>query len=181
MECIVTPPSISSYSSTHLTVYWGSSAGKVTDERWCNTLYRVTKLRLRWSYTLEDKPVQDPSWYCWKGIHNGACSTLQGFCRVICPSVNCFESWPACSTTILPILLLQKPGKRSKAKDHSNCLQQWLNSWKDGNFNDFFGRRKNNNYNNTFPSIQNPFLKKSYPGNLPTTCHKAMPKQHSGY
>ena len=35
---------------------------------------------------------------------------------------------------ILPTLLLQKPSMRSKAKDHSECLQRRIQQWKDGKF-----------------------------------------------
>ncbi len=36
------------------------------------------------------------------------------------------------AATIMPILLLQKPAKKSTAKDHTKCLQRRLNTWREG-------------------------------------------------
>ena len=40
------------------------------------------------------------------------------------------------AVTILPILLLQKPQRRSKAKEHITCLERRLRAWREGNLND---------------------------------------------
>ena len=37
---------------------------------------------------------------------------------------------------VLPILLLQKPSRKSKAKEHSTCLERRLSTWQDGDLND---------------------------------------------
>ena len=37
---------------------------------------------------------------------------------------------------MMPILLLQKPHHKSKAKDHSRLLENRLRLWKEGNLND---------------------------------------------
>ena len=36
------------------------------------------------------------------------------------------------AATVLPILLLQKPSKRSKVREHSHSLQRQLTSWTNG-------------------------------------------------
>ena len=43
---------------------------------------------------------------------------------------------------VLPILLLQKPSSKSRAKEHSACLERHLRTWLDWNLNDllFEGR-----------------------------------------
>ena len=41
---------------------------------------------------------------------------------------------------IMPLLLLQKPSKKSKAKDHTKCLERRLEFWSKGDFN-ALGRR----------------------------------------
>ena len=40
------------------------------------------------------------------------------------------------AAVVLPILLLQKPSSKSKAKEHSACLDRWLRTWLDGYLND---------------------------------------------
>ena len=40
------------------------------------------------------------------------------------------------AVTVLPILVLQKPHKASKAKEHNVCLAKRLRSWKEGNLSD---------------------------------------------
>ena len=37
---------------------------------------------------------------------------------------------------VFPILVLQKPHRRSKVKDHLNALEWWLKLWNDGLFED---------------------------------------------
>ena len=46
------------------------------------------------------------------------------------------ESIALKAATVLPILLLQKPYRASKTKDHINCLERRLMAWKGGHFND---------------------------------------------
>ena len=43
------------------------------------------------------------------------------------------ESIALKATIVLPILLLQKPHRRSKTKDHTACLERRLRAWKEGN------------------------------------------------
>ena len=38
------------------------------------------------------------------------------------------------SLFIMPSILLQKPSKRSKSRDHAVCLERRLNLWSDGDF-----------------------------------------------
>ena len=40
------------------------------------------------------------------------------------------------ATFVFPILVLQKPHRRSKVRDHVNALDQWLKLWNDGLFED---------------------------------------------
>ena len=51
-------------------------------------------------------------------------------------SASALESIALKAATVLPILLLQKPQKASKAKEHATCLERRLRSWKEGNLND---------------------------------------------
>ena len=45
------------------------------------------------------------------------------------------ESIALKATTVLPILLLQKPARNSKAKDHTSCLDRRLKTWYEGDIN----------------------------------------------
>ena len=47
-------------------------------------------------------------------------------------SGSSLESVALMGTTILPLLLLQQPHKRSKVKEHIKCLERRLKIWKDG-------------------------------------------------
>ena len=49
---------------------------------------------------------------------------------------SALESIAMKATLIFPILLLQKPSRNSKVKDHIVCLERRLKSWKDGDLND---------------------------------------------
>jgi hypothetical protein len=51
-------------------------------------------------------------------------------------SASALEAIALKATTVLPILLLQKPQRTSKAKEHATCLERRLRSWKEGNLND---------------------------------------------
>ena len=44
--------------------------------------------------------------------------------------------------SIMPALLLQKPSKNSKAKDHTKALERRLKIWKRGDFSDLFDEAK---------------------------------------
>ena len=48
---------------------------------------------------------------------------------------SALESVALRAATIMPILLLQKLAKKSKAKDHTKCLQRRLNTWREGDLN----------------------------------------------
>ena len=47
-------------------------------------------------------------------------------------SASALEAVALKAPTVLPILLLQKPNKRSKTKDHTKCLERRLASWSNG-------------------------------------------------
>ena len=49
---------------------------------------------------------------------------------------SAMESIAMKATIVLPILLLQKPSRKSKAKDHSACLERRLSKWHGGDLND---------------------------------------------
>ena len=51
-------------------------------------------------------------------------------------SCSAMESIAMKADIVLPILLLQKPSSKSKAKDHSSCLERRIRSWQDGDLND---------------------------------------------
>jgi len=48
-------------------------------------------------------------------------------------SASMLETVALKAATVLPILLLQKPSKRSRTKDHIRCLERRLASWQNGN------------------------------------------------
>ena len=50
-------------------------------------------------------------------------------------SASALESVALKAATVLPLLLLQKPHKTSKAKEHAACLERRLTLWKEGNLN----------------------------------------------
>lgn len=51
-------------------------------------------------------------------------------------SASALETIALKAVTVLPILVLQKPHKASKAKEHNVCLKKRLRSWKEGNLSD---------------------------------------------
>ena len=51
-------------------------------------------------------------------------------------SASSMESIALRAAIVLPILLLQKPHRKSKAKEHAECLERRLRIWKEGNLND---------------------------------------------
>ena len=51
-------------------------------------------------------------------------------------SASSMESIALRAAIVLPILLLQKPHRKSKAKEHTECLERRLRIWKEGNLND---------------------------------------------
>ena len=65
-------------------------------------------------------------------------------------SSSAMESITMKAAIVLPTLLLQKPSFKSKAKEHSVCLDRWLNTWLNGDLNDFLLERR---------SIQQPIPK----------------------
>ena len=48
-------------------------------------------------------------------------------------SASTLEAVALKAATVLPILLLQEPSKKSKTKDHTKCLERRLASWSNGN------------------------------------------------
>ena len=40
------------------------------------------------------------------------------------------------AATFMPLLLLQKPTRKSKAKDHITCLEGQLSTWVEGDLNE---------------------------------------------
>lgn len=69
-------------------------------------------------------------------------------------SCSAMESIAMKAAIVLPILLLQKPSSKSKAKEHSNCLERRLRTWLDGDLNDLVSEGR---------TIQRR-IPKSYPG-----------------
>ena len=51
-------------------------------------------------------------------------------------SASALETIALKAVTVLPILVLQKPHKASKAKEHIICLERRLRFWKEGNLSD---------------------------------------------
>lgn len=57
----------------------------------------------------------------------------------------------------MPILLLQKPARKSKAKDHITCLECRLDTWREGDLNELLreGRTIQQCISKTSPSFNN--------------------------
>lgn len=51
-------------------------------------------------------------------------------------NASSMESIALKAATVLPILLLQKPNRTSKVKEHTDSLKKRLKTWKEGNLND---------------------------------------------
>ena len=51
-------------------------------------------------------------------------------------SASTLESVALKAATVLPILLLQKPHRASKTKEHITCIERRMKKWKEGNLND---------------------------------------------
>ena len=66
----------------------------------------------------------------------------------------------------MPMLLLQKPSLKSKAKDHSECLNRRLNLWVEGKFDDLMRESR---------TIQNK-IPKPNSLNTPEQCAKKLCK-----
>ncbi len=49
---------------------------------------------------------------------------------------SALESIALKAATVMPILLLQKPSRNSKTKDHMACLERRLRTWKEGDLNE---------------------------------------------
>ena len=74
---------------------------------------------------------------------------------------------------VLPSLLLQKPSKKSKTKDHCAALQRSLTLWHDGNVLELLKEEatiqdtlKSVNTRNTIGEISKKFVKKMQQGNI---------------
>ena len=55
-------------------------------------------------------------------------SELAGLFKAFATS-SALESVALKAATLMPILLLQKPARKSKAKDHITCLERRLDTW----------------------------------------------------
>ena len=75
-------------------------------------------------------------------------------------SGSALESIALQAATILPILLLQKPSRKSKTKDHILCLERRLKTWKDGDLNEITneGRTIQHRIPKAFPSEDHTHL-----------------------
>ncbi len=65
-------------------------------------------------------------------------NSLKHFSNLYCAfaSASALESVALKAATIFPILMLQKPQRASKNKEHILCLVRRLKAWKEGNLND---------------------------------------------
>ena len=77
---------------------------------------------------------------------------------------------------LVPILLLQRPARKSKAKDHSTCLERQLNTWLMGDLDKLL---KGEQFNNAFPRLHTHWEMINSPVRLLIWCFKAKPRQHS--
>ncbi len=59
--------------------------------------------------------------------------------------------------TLMPILLLKKPSPKSKARDHSACLERRLKTWLDGDLQDLL--REGRIHQNYQRNIKNNVLR----------------------
>ena len=79
-------------------------------------------------------------------------------------SGSALESIALQAATVLPILLLQKPSRKSKTKDHILCLQRRLKTWKDGDLNELTneGRTIQHRIPKASPSEDHTHLARSF-------------------
>lgn len=77
---------------------------------------------------------------------------------------SALESIALKAATLLPILLLQKPTRKSKARDHITCLERRLCSWLKGDLVELLreGRTIQQRINKASPSMSNEHLARSF-------------------
>ena len=77
---------------------------------------------------------------------------------------SALESVALKAATLMPILLLQKPARKSKAKDHITCLERRLDTWREGDLNELLreGRTIQQRISKTSPSFNNEQISRSF-------------------
>ena len=77
---------------------------------------------------------------------------------------SALESVALKAATLMPILLLQKPARKSKAKDHITRLERRLDTWREGDLNELLreGRTIQQRISKTSPSFNNEQISRSF-------------------
>jgi len=77
---------------------------------------------------------------------------------------SALESIALKAATLMPILLLQKPARKSKAKDHITCLERRLSTWLQGDLNELMreGRTIQQRIPKSSSSMKNAQLARSF-------------------
>ena len=90
-------------------------------------------------------------------------SKLAGLFKAFATS-SALESVALKAATLMPILLLQKPARKSKAKDHITCLERRLNTWREGDLNELLreGRTIQQRISKTSPSFNTEQTSRSF-------------------
>ena len=77
---------------------------------------------------------------------------------------SALESVALRAATLMPILLLQKPARKSKVKDHITCLERRLKTWQEGELNELLreGRTIQQRISNASPAFNNDKISRSF-------------------
>ena len=108
---------------------WGSCCGEV----FCTRINSAYEEVVHWRRNL----FQVPSGSAGKAFVSELARLFQAYADS--SSLECIAMK---AITVMPILLLQKPSRTSKSKDHSTHLQRRMELWLDGNYTGTFRRRQ---------------------------------------
>lgn len=97
--------------------------GEVVSSSFCKSLKQVYEEVVHWRKNCFNVPLGKAG----KSFVSELARLYDAFA-----SGSALESVALMATTVLPILVLQIPHRRSKAKEHSTCLERRLKFWKDG-------------------------------------------------
>ena len=77
---------------------------------------------------------------------------------------SALESVALKAATLMPLLLLQKPTRKSKAKEHITCLERRLDTWRNGDLNELLreGRTIQQRISRSTPVLDNKRLSRSF-------------------
>ena len=127
----------------------------------CDSVYFVNKLNAAYKEAVHWRPnlFKVPYGKAGKSFVSELARLFKAFA-----TGSALESIALKAATLLPLLLLQKPARRSKAKDHSTCLERRLNTWLGGDLDELLkeGRTIQRRIPKASPSLSNDRLAHSF-------------------